>query len=290
MTLEFGEKKLKDDVQYHEYKVNTMGVKGINTRLPPAELLLMLLNPMYREMNFKHLEDLLEDTINKLRENQFQSTEILTKIQFAHGLIDILNKYVEQETPSQKAYAFLKQYLFTVCPPNKKFVIGAIISSENLYTNVVNKVYMEKFLAETKTNCHSGFHTVIDAVKFWRNPNSVTQVDDTIPLIRNAIVRIFNFSKNSSSIERSFAGIKNNTDPKRSRLGTENMFKQHFLRELRRQKEVLHLNCDNQNSNMIEAITLEQRKKILQKQLAKIDEEIEEYDSYEELNYQKFRE
>lgn len=41
---------------------------------------------------------------------------------------------------------------------------------------------------------------------------------------------------------------------------------------------------------MIEAITLEQRKKILQKQLAKIDEEIEEYDSYEELNYQKFRE
>ena len=44
---------------------------------------------------------------------------------------------------------------------------------------------------------------------------------------------------------------------------------------------------------MIEAITLEQRKKILQKQLAKIHEEIEEYDSFdqeEELNYQKFRE
>ena len=44
---------------------------------------------------------------------------------------------------------------------------------------------------------------------------------------------------------------------------------------------------------MVEAITLEQRKQKLEKQLAKIEEEIEEYDSYdqeEELNYQKFRE
>ena len=282
---------MKNDVQYHEYKVNTMGVKGINTRLPPAELLLMLLNPMFREMNFKHLGDLLKETINKLRENKIQSTEILTKIEFAHGLIDILKKYVEKETPSKKAYDFLKEYLFTVCPPNKRFVIGAI--SENLYTTVVNKDYMEQFLEETKTNCHSGFYTVKDAVKFWRNPNSVTQIDDSIPLIRNAIVRIFNFSKNSSSIERSFGGIKNNTDPNRPRLGAENMFKQHFLRELRRQKEVLQLYCshEDQKSTMVEAITLEQRKKILQKQLAKIDEEIEKYDNQEEeLNYQKFRE
>ena len=71
------------------------------------------------------------------------------------------------------------------------------------------------------------------------------------------------------------------------------MFKQHFLRELRKQNEVLHLySNDDQNDNMIEAITLEQRKQTLQKQLAKIEEEIEDdsYDQEEELNYQKFRE
>lgn len=291
MTLEFGDKKLEGDVPYQKYKVTTMGQKGINNRLPPAELLLMLLNPKFRWMDFRHLVDLLNETINKLR-NKIQTTEILTKIEFAYGLIDILNKYVEQETPSKKAYDFLKEYLVKVCPPNKTFVIGKL--SEDLYTNIVNLEYMDQFLAETKTNCYSGFYTVIDAVKFWRNPNSVTQIDDTIPLIRNAIVRICNFSKNSSSIERSFAGIKNNSDVRRPRLGTKNMFKQHFLRELRKQNEVLHLYCSNdEKSNMVEAITLEQRKQKLEKQLAKIEEEIEEYDSYdqeEELNYQKFRE
>ena len=65
MTLEFGEKKLNDDdVPYQEYKVKKIGVKGINTRLTPAELLLMLLNPMNREMNFRYLEDLLKKTID----------------------------------------------------------------------------------------------------------------------------------------------------------------------------------------------------------------------------------
>ena len=149
-------------------------------------------------------------------------------------------------------------------------------------------------MISSKTNCHSGFYTCGDAVTFWRNPNSVTRVDVTIPLIQNAVIRMLNFSKNFSSIERSFAGIKNNSDIRRPRFGTENMFKQHFLRELRKQNEVLHLYCshDNQNSKMVEAITFKKRKQTLQQQLAKI-EEVEEYDSYdqeEELNYQKFRE
>lgn len=267
-----------------------MGQKGINIRLPPSELLLMLLNPMYCSMDFRHLKDLLNETIITLR-TKIQTTEILTKIEFAYGLLEILTKYIENEMPSKKAYQFFKEYLVKVCPRGKSFVIGKL--SEELYTTIVNKKFMDQYLAETKTNCHSGFYTVIDAVKFWRNPNSVTQIDDTIPLIRNAIVRICNYSKNSSSIERSFAGIKNNSDVRRPRLGTQNMFKQHFLRELRKQNEVLHLySNDDQNDNMIEAITLEQRKQTLQKQLAKIEEEIEDdsYDQEEELNYQKFRE
>ena len=154
---------------------------------------------------------------------------------------------------------------------------------------------MAQFMSETKTNCYSGFFTCADAVKFWQNPQAVTQIDTVIPLIRNAIVRILKFSKNSSSIERSFAGIKNNSDVRRPQLGAQNLFKQHFLRELRKQNEVLHLygsDDSDQNSHMIEAITLEQHKQTLQQQLAKIDE-VEEYDSYdqeEELNYQKFRE
>lgn len=296
LTLEFGEQKNNNDgTSYQEYNVKKMGRNGINTRLTPAELLLMALNPMYREMDFRHLKKLLNETIAVLKKKR-PSTEILTKIEFVNGLIKILEQFVLQEEPHKKAYQLFKDYLVTVNPENKRFVIGAL--GENLYSRVVNKECMEKFLDETQTNCHSGFHTIEDALSFWRNPDSVNDyIDVNIPLIRFSIIRVLSFSKNSSSIERSFAGIKRNSDAKRPRLGTKNMFRQHFLRELRKQNQLFNEYSSNKN-HMVEAITFEKRFETLREKLNKIEVEQEdefeeeEYnsdDQEEELDYKKFK-
>ena len=294
-TLESGKKmSSSENVTYQTYNVEKMGRSGINSRLTPCGIIEMFLNPMTRDMDFRHIKILLQDTINKLKKNE-DSTQILSKIEFAKALIQMLDRFTREEKLIDKANDHLVAYMTEVNPVSSKtFVIKQIC--RQLYSDAIDEDEMENFLANTKTECFSGIHTIKDAISFWQNPKSVKKIDTNIHTIRFFIVRFLSFSKNSSSTERSFSGIKRNCDPKRPRLGAQNMFRQHFLRELRQQNQLIHqysLMDESERNTIVEAITFEKQFK----KMKAIDSEDDLFDNeeyagsevdQEELEYQKF--
>ena len=241
LTLKKGQLATDNGIAYQTYETKTKGNSGIQPRWFASDFVTMYLMPTYRKMDFEHIIEVIHDSIKLLQEKKTKTSEILSKIQFLYGLIDIIKQFVKEKKPLETAVTHFTEYLKSCYPENTRLMEAL---AKDLYLNIVDQSEMNRYLSRINGRvlgrCYSKQMTPDEAIEFWRLDECVGNCDKKESHLKTAIIRFLLYAKNSSGVEREFKGMKRNMNVQlRPKLKVPTMFAEHFLRAVRHQSDIL---------------------------------------------------
>ena len=198
-TIEYDEKTKK-------WVVKKTNGRLIRDRFIQSERLGLLLQPEWHSMTFKPIEDCINNAIIAL-EVTTDVNETEEKIEFLKGLLKILEEFVEEEKPREKAMEDFIRLMKDQSEQSKEYIDVLIENKfhKNINQDLLNKKYYGK------SQCFSGIMTLNDTISFWSEETSLHPKglgETIVAQIRSVICRFLSMEKNQSAEERAFAVMK----------------------------------------------------------------------------------